>query len=357
MKRTLFIYLIAIAGAFAASAQTPSFADQLDGVFAVLEKTEPKEQAIDFDAIFGKEFLSEPTANNQAIDFDAIFGDTEYIDFDAIFGKEDPVLGALAALDNSYADAAFKGVIDNLDKLLSSPSGGYLTTVGPGYTGGSYTGASHSAILPGAAVLPVSGIITSRFGYRPRFKRMHKGIDIALKVGDTICSAMQGTVSRVDNDPKGYGLYVVVRHANGFETRYGHLSGTMVFPGAQVEAGQPIALGGNTGNSTGPHLHFETRVNGTAVDPASMFDFSKPSMKIRPWNQTPADNYGIAGYQPSNNSAVKNMAEPKGTYIVKAGDTLETVARATGIPVLKLCNLNMLSVGQTLQPGRMLRLR
>lgn len=127
---------------------------------------------------------------------------------------------------------------------------------------------------------PVWGKITSTFGYRTAFKRMHKGIDLALNVGDTVRAALPGVVARVGYDPGGYGHYVVALHNNGMETRYAHLKCAILSPGDRIEAGTPLGLGGNTGNSTGPHLHFEIRYRGTAVDPSTVFDFSRRSLKI-----------------------------------------------------------------------------
>ena len=103
---------------------------------------------------------------------------------------------------------------------------------------------------------PVPGIITSRFGWRPQFQRIHHGIDLRLQTGDTVRAAVSGTVKHISYDPDGYGHYVVMTHPDGMETVYGHLLHALVAQGQFVSAGQPVALGGNTGNSTGPHLHF-----------------------------------------------------------------------------------------------------
>ena len=108
-------------------------------------------------------------------------------------------------------------------------------------------------------VMPVKGPVTSPYGWRARFGRMHRGVDISLRVGDTVRVAFDGKVRLTKYEGKGYGYYVVVRHDNGMETVYGHLSRFLVKPNQRVRAGEPIALGGNTGRSTGPHLHFETR--------------------------------------------------------------------------------------------------
>ena len=122
-------------------------------------------------------------------------------------------------------------------------------------------------------VAPVKGKLVSAFGYRPRFGRMHRGVDLDLNVGDTVVAAFDGRVRITKYERRGYGYYVVLRHDNGLETVYGHLSRFLVKPDQYVKAGQPIALGGNTGRSTGPHLHFETRFMGIALNPASIIDF------------------------------------------------------------------------------------
>ncbi|MDE6483845.1 MAG: M23 family metallopeptidase [Duncaniella sp.] len=137
-------------------------------------------------------------------------------------------------------------------------------------------------IYPAAMTPPVTGInfdiprpliITSPYGYREKYDRMHYGMDISLCVGDTITNPMKGTVSQVKNDPRGYGHYLIVVHDNGLETRYAHLSKSLVSPGQRIEQGEPIALSGNSGNSTGPHLHLEVRYRGLPLDPRAVFVF------------------------------------------------------------------------------------
>ena len=118
-----------------------------------------------------------------------------------------------------------------------------------------------------------SRLITSNYGYRRTFGRMHKGLDIKVYIGDTIRAAFSGKVRIVAYERSGYGKYIVIRHPNGLETIYGHLSKQMVKEDQIVQAGEPIGLGGNTGRSTGSHLHFETRFLGQAINPAEMFDF------------------------------------------------------------------------------------
>ena len=117
-----------------------------------------------------------------------------------------------------------------------------------------------------------TNFITSNFGYRPRFKRNHYGVDIKANVGDTIYSSFSGKI-RVVKEASGYGKVIVIRHYNGLETVYGHLSKQIVKVDEHVKAGQPIGLAGNTGRSTGPHLHFETRICGVAINPNHLFSF------------------------------------------------------------------------------------
>jgi len=114
-------------------------------------------------------------------------------------------------------------------------------------------------------------IVTSHYG--KRWNRMHKGTDIKAYHGDTVRAAFSGKVRVVKNNPKGYGLFVIIRHHNGLETYYGHLSKQLVKENQEVHSGQPIGLAGNTGRSTGTHLHFETRLCGRAIDPEHIFNF------------------------------------------------------------------------------------
>ncbi len=138
-----------------------------------------------------------------------------------------------------------------------------------------------NANIPTTKVLDVSryfmpvkhNVITSHFGYRKQCGRMHYGVDLKASVGDTVYAAFTGKVRLTKFERNGYGFYVVVRHDNGMETVYGHLSKFLVKPNHYVKAGTPIALSGNTGRSTGPHLHFETRYMGVAINPEKIFDF------------------------------------------------------------------------------------
>jgi murein DD-endopeptidase MepM/ murein hydrolase activator NlpD len=108
--------------------------------------------------------------------------------------------------------------------------------------------------------------VTSVYGQR--WGRLHAGLDIKVYIGDTIRAAFDGKVRIVKYDARGYGKFVVIRHPNGLETYYGHLSKQLVKENQDVKSGEPIGLGGNTGRSTGSHLHFETRLCGISINPA-----------------------------------------------------------------------------------------
>ncbi|MBD5347191.1 MAG: M23 family metallopeptidase [Bacteroides sp.] len=180
------------------------------------------------------------------------------------------------------------------------------------------------AAIPDTKDLDVSGYvspleevrITSPFGYRPRFRRMHKGIDLGLHVGDTVRAAFDGKVRICRYERKGYGYYVVIRHDNGMETVYGHLSKFIVKPDDRVRAGDPIALGGNTGRSTGPHLHFETRFMGLPINPADIIDMEKktPINGIYAFNRESIDKaqkYTPAKRKKKRTTASKRRARRK----------------------------------------------
>lgn len=123
---------------------------------------------------------------------------------------------------------------------------------------------------------PTYGKVTSPFGYRK--PRQHYGIDLKIPMKDTIRAAFEGKVRIERYEARGYGYYMVIRHPNGLETIYGHLAKFLVKVDQYVTAGEPIALGDNTGRSSGTHLHFETRFMGNPIDPASLIDFNSKSI-------------------------------------------------------------------------------
>ncbi|KAA6313210.1 Murein DD-endopeptidase MepM [termite gut metagenome] len=198
--------------------------------------------------------------------------------------------------------------------------------------------------------------ITSPFG--PRRRRMHNGIDIKVYVGDTIVAAFDGKVRIVQTELRGYGKYVVIRHNNGLETIYGHLSKQLVQENQDIKAGEIIGLGGNTGRSTGSHLHFETRFLGIAINPANLFDFQKQDIT--------ADTYVFTKYKPAGKNApvmAKSKTNNNSTegsdviryHKVKQGDTLSQIAVTHGISLSQLCQLNKISAKQIIRTGQVLR--
>lgn len=124
--------------------------------------------------------------------------------------------------------------------------------------------------------LPVASFITSGFG--SRWGRAHTGLDLNLKTGDPVSASFDGVV-RMSCWYYGYGNVVVIRHHNGLETLYGHLSKRVVKPGDLINAGQVVGYGGSTGHSTGPHLHFETRFLGRPFNPDDIIDFQNDSLR------------------------------------------------------------------------------
>ena len=222
-----------------------------------------------------------------------------------------------------------------------------------------------------------SRVITSNFG--ARWGRQHKGLDIKVYIGDTIRAAFSGKVRIVRYEAKGYGKYVVIRHPNGLETIYGHMSKQLVREDQDVRAGDPIGLGGNTGRSTGSHLHFETRLCGVALNPAIMFDFRNQDVVADSYlfrrNQYERDGLqatrlrganGLYGYNPADvNSptmgksyAASDNGSRSGNvryHKVKKGETLYSIARKHGTTVAALCKLNRIGKNVRLRTGQILK--
>lgn len=198
-------------------------------------------------------------------------------------------------------------------------------------------------------VLPLDTMtyVTSKYG--PRRRRMHKGIDLKVQKGDTIRAAFSGKIRIRNYERRGYGYYLVIRHPNGLETVYGHLSKFLVERDEIVKAGQPIGLGGNTGRSTGSHLHFETRFLGQAINPAEIIDFenSTPHQDVFVFRNVKINGRKSNIYTSSNNQMVYHR--------VKSGDTLGKIARMYGTSVSELCRLNGLKSTSTLRIGQSIR--
>ncbi len=199
--------------------------------------------------------------------------------------------------------------------------------------------------------------VTSNYGYRASFGRMHKGIDVKVYIGDTIRAAFSGKVRIVAYEARGYGKYVVIRHPNGLETVYGHMSKYLVDENQVVKAGEPIGLGGNTGRSTGSHLHFETRLLGHAINPAELFNFEAQDVT--------GDFYVFRAAETEKQSpslAKRNSVRQKAkagsssrVHRVKSGETLSKIAAKRGTTVAKLCKLNGISRKTVLRPGQVIK--
>ena len=224
--------------------------------------------------------------------------------------------------------------------------------------------------------------ITSNFG--ARWGRQHKGLDIKLNTGDTIVAAFSGKVRIVRYEAKGYGKYVVIRHPNGLETIYGHMSKHLVTENQEVRAGEPIGLGGSTGRSTGSHLHFETRLCGTALNPALMFDFYNQDVvgdsymfRKATYNKeslVATSLRGVGGTGGTDNTNYAQLAQEQPAQVatntrtlasnnqsttsyhkVKRGETLYGIARQHGTTVDALCRLNRITLRTVLKPGQILK--
>lgn len=233
-----------------------------------------------------------------------------------------------------------------------------------------------------------SRLVNSHYGYRRSFRRQHYGTDIKVYLGDTIYAAFTGKVRIVAYNGRGYGKYVLIRHPNGLETLYGHLSKQLVHEDDIVKAGQPIGLGGNTGRSYGSHLHFETRFLGQFIDPEKLFNFEAQDV-LGDFYVYRSNGKGqlLAEHE------VTDVAEPQGTgegkaslaaasaaektqesqafqekrraemqakprssvHKVRSGESLSTIAKKYHTTVSKLCRLNGITEKTILRPGQILK--
>ncbi len=202
---------------------------------------------------------------------------------------------------------------------------------------------------------PVTGRITSRYCFRKT--RNHNGTDIKLEVGDPVRAAFDGKV-RVSEYTKrtgGYGNLIVIRHPNGLETYYAHLSARNVQVGEIVKAGEVIGKGGNTGRSTGSHLHFEMRYRGQSFDPERLVDFK--TGELRDTLYTIKKHY-FSIYSHYGQTDEESYAESQHkTYKIKSGDTLSGIAMKNGTTVSNLCKLNGIKSSTVLRVGRTIFVR
>ncbi len=212
---------------------------------------------------------------------------------------------------------------------------------------------------------PYIGDIHPRGKFGIRRGRRHQGVDLPLQTGTPIYAAFDGEV-RISKYMGGYGNLVVIRHPNGIETFYGHLSKRNVESGDWVRAGDEIGLGGSTGRSTGAHLHFETRYNGFAFDPQWLIDFKSGDLRHRLFVLkrkyfSPYSNYEQDFEDEFRNEEDDRREEAERAamrfHIVKSGDTLGRIAINNGTTVGAICRLNGISSTTVLKIGRRLRVR
>lgn len=217
---------------------------------------------------------------------------------------------------------------------------------------------------------PVEGksLVTSGFG--PRGGRHHNGIDLDLETGDRVKSAFAGKV-RIAQYSSSFGYVVVVRHFNGLETTYAHLSKIMVSPNQDVDAGTVVGLGGNTGRSRGSHLHFEVRYKGHPLNPREMIDFERNTLKSNTFtidrsyfsSSNPYEDAHELGmidnhdHDHEHSSKVVRTVSATKYHTVKKGDTISEIADHHNVSIQKICSLNKISVKTTLKPGRKLRVK
>lgn len=237
---------------------------------------------------------------------------------------------------------------------------------------------------------PMRGVVLSKYGPRGRRGRSHNGVDIPLKVGEPILAAFDGKVRYSKYNTGGYGFMVIVRHKNGLETYYGHLSRLNVGIGDYVKAGQVIGFGGSTGRSTGPHLHFETRYMDQSFDPEHLFDFAAGelrytnfSLEKRYFNihsraselleedddDTPIGASEIIADANNDEAQAEKVTEKPGEkpvvkpaagpvyHSVVSGDVLSRLAQKYGVTVDQICRLSGITRTSTLQLKQRLRIK
>jgi murein DD-endopeptidase MepM/ murein hydrolase activator NlpD len=199
----------------------------------------------------------------------------------------------------------------------------------------------------------VKTIATSGFG--PRWGRIHYGVDINLRMGEAIYSTYDGIVRVKGFDRNGWGYYYLVRHKNGIETLYGHLSKHIAELGDEVKAGDLLGHGGSTGRSTGPHLHYEARYRGLAFNPNQIFDFQKmePVTRVLAITKNLFSTYSNSQSVPNKGTSTRSAAYHK----VKSGETLGSIAKKYRVTVSQITRLNKISSTSILRIGQSLRVK
>jgi murein DD-endopeptidase MepM/ murein hydrolase activator NlpD len=189
-------------------------------------------------------------------------------------------------------------------------------------------------------VHPVPGRITSNFGFR-RW-RWHYGTDLKLQVGDSVRCAFNGMI-RIAKKSRTFGNYVVIRHDNGLETIYGHLSKILINVNQRINAGNVLGLGGNTGRSTGPHLHYEVRYLGNSINPLDIINIAE--------GKVISDSLYLSSKHFEYISEIRKIRY----YVIRKGDTLGRIASRNRVSVSQICRLNNLKRNSLLKVGRRIR--
>jgi murein DD-endopeptidase MepM/ murein hydrolase activator NlpD len=207
--------------------------------------------------------------------------------------------------------------------------------------------------------------LTSEFGSRGY--RWHYGVDLDLNTGDSVKAVWDGVVRLTNWDGGGYGNYVLVRHYNGLETLYGHLSKITVQVGDIVQAGDLVGKGGSTGRSSGPHLHFEIRFQGVPLNPSDIYNFPEEIIRGQEYVLSPerfrylagvTTKYGAIEMDETDLAAFKPARQRKVYYHrVRPGDTLHKLSIKYGVSIATLMKLNGMKKNTTLKAGTRVKLR
>jgi LysM repeat protein len=276
-------------------------------------------------------------------------------------GNDD--LSVVLYSDNTWRYVRLNGPVENLEVFNEY----WNTNVSHTYSGVSVNSLPESVAIQLVDSLhgyhyPFKAKLTSRYGMRRG--RQHQGVDIPLKTGDPVYATFDGKV-RFSGTSGGYGNLIVIRHHNGLETYYAHLSARNVEAGDWVVAGQEIGKGGSTGRSSGPHLHFEVRYHGHTMDPERIIDFATGELRgeelllkrrhlsIYAKYEQDFDEETEAARQAEAEKAAASVQY----HTIKKGDTLGAIARKYGTTVNKICSLNGIQSTTILQIGKKLRVK
>ncbi len=227
------------------------------------------------------------------------------------------------------------------------------------YGGASYSRASDTLALKltndeNKFVMPHNGKMWGGFVWRKTHH--HNGVDIELLYKDSIVSAFDGIVRYASWNSGGYGYLVIIRHYNGLETYYAHLSKIKCKKNQEVKAGELIGLAGNSGRSYAPHLHFETRYQDNPFDPELIIDFETKQLKTDTLVLMPAEFAFLKTRTKSNNGGVKGVLDGN-NHIVYSGDTLWAISRKYNISISQLCSMNGISENSKLQIGQKIKVK